>query len=259
MCRQKITSTAIFGAIIALAAPMVAWGAPTIQSDQACEVQYFDPEDHLRENPKTKPHSDFLKDYRRALKGDAISQRNVAVSYESGYLAGKCPEKAAFWYGKATKGGDEISQKWTDRHKMFQELAAGPECAGNHCNINWDGAPQIMSLVIDPKGHYYTDLTINGVTVRGMIDTGAFAIALNAATAQSMGISFKDSKAGVASTAGGSAIMLTKVVPFVRIGTIGLENVQIAILPNSGVPLIGMSVLSRLKISAAGGQMTLSK
>lgn len=256
---QKTTCTTLLATFITLSAPTWAWAMSSVQSDQPCQVQYFAPEDHLHKTPHAKPHPAFLQDYARALKGNAVSQRNVAIYFESGHLVAECTDKAAFWYEKAAKGGDDASQKWMERRKRFQEMAAGPECTGDQCNGHSDDAAQMMSLASDPRGHFYTELTINGVTKRGLIDTGASSIALSVSDAAAMGISFQDSRAGKAETANGTITTLNKILPRVKIGIITLTDVSVSISANNGLPLIGMSALRRLKINAAGGQMTLTK
>jgi len=117
---------------------------------------------------------------------------------------------------------------------------------------------QSLTITADMHGQFHVPLSINGIVVDSMIDTGATNIAISAATAAQMGIPLAGSTAGGAMTANGVIPTLSKIIPIVRIGNIELENVEISITPNSPT-LIGMSVLRRLKISAANGQMTLSK
>jgi len=208
--------------------------------------------------PLAKPSAELSKTLNAAQTGNVLEQRNLAASYESGYRVSKCLEKAAYWYRRAAKGGDDVAKTWVANRDMLDNIAAGPECLGSGCYFASSGGPQIMSLVADSAGHFHSRLAINGVEVDGMIDTGATNIAISAATAAQMGIPLAGSTAGGAMTANGVIPTLSKIIPIVRIGNIELENVEISITPNSPT-LIGMSVLRRLKISAANGQMTLSK
>lgn len=245
-----------FAAAVALAAA----GATALAADDHCgEERYFHPDDSYRQNALAAPHAEFAAMQREAKRGNTVGQRNLAVSYESGYLVSACPGKAAHWYRHAAKGGDKVAQEWIKRHDAIAQLAAGPECAGSNCGADIPGAPQTMSLVSDPQGHYFADLTINGMTVRGMIDTGATSIALDEATAAKMGITAAGGHSGIAQTANGNIGIVTKTVPLVKIGPIALDNVEVSIGTSSHIPLIGMSVLRRLRISAAGGQMVLSR
>lgn len=252
----------VFGiAMFSFALPSMAvkQAASTEIPDGDCGAgAYASPDDGPDSYPLTRPHAELAKTLMAARKGNALEQRNLAVSYESGYLVSQCMSKAAYWYRQAAKGGDEVAKNWVTRREVFDKLSAGPECMEISCNVASYGEHQALSLVSDPMGHFFTTLTINGVTVRGMIDTGASTIALNNATAVSMGISL-NGEAGQATTANGVVAITTTVVPHVRVGSIDLDNVEVGMSANNGMVLIGMSVLRRLRISASDGQMLLSK
>lgn len=92
-----------------------------------CENIYFAPDDHNHEHPLQRPHPEFMKSYKQAKAGDAMEQRNVAVSYDAGYLVNACPEKAHYWYQKAAHKGDQIAQDWLARFNKFKAIHDGPE------------------------------------------------------------------------------------------------------------------------------------
>ncbi len=73
-----------------------------------------------------------MESYKLAKAGNAMEQRNVAVSYDAGYLVAACPEKAHFWYQKAAGNGDQIARKWLARYDKFEEIHDGPEFAVAH-------------------------------------------------------------------------------------------------------------------------------
>lgn len=229
------------------------------KGDECDREEYFHPDETRSREVLKRPHAEFARMRLAARKGDPSEQRNLAVSYESGYLVGRCFPKAVEWYGRAAKGGDEVAKKWLARNDGLLKLMSAPECYGASCNMGGEGLPRTMSLVSDPRGHFFADVTINGVTARGMIDTGASGLALGAATAEKMGVSSAGGKAGAASTANGTTSTISKRVPFVKVGVFTLEDVEVAILTNLDQPLIGMNVLRRLRMSSAGGQMTLSQ
>ncbi|HEY6898767.1 MAG TPA: TIGR02281 family clan AA aspartic protease [Rhodocyclaceae bacterium] len=231
---------------------------PSVPADECGREAYAAPEDYSDSYPLTRPHAELAKTLAAARKGNALEQRNLAASYESGYLVSQCLSKAAHWYRQAAKGGDEVAKNWVARRDVFDKLSAGPECMEVSCNVPSYGEHQALSLVSDPMGHFFTTLTINGVTVRGMIDTGASTIAMSYATAASMGVSL-DGQAGQAITANGVVAATMTVVPRVRVGSIDLDNVEVGMSANNSMVLIGMSVLRRLRISASDGQMLLSK
>lgn len=227
--------------------------------DCGAEV-YFAADDMLNELPLAHPVPDFLKRFHAAKRGDAVAQRNLAVSYESGYLVSRCKEKALHWYRQAGRNGDATAKRWLAQYEALEKLARGAECTDALCGVSeGDDAPRVMSLRSDRHGHFFADLTINGVTVRdALIDTGASSIAISTATAGLMGISL-EGKAAQSMTANGVVSGVVKVVPQVRVGQITLKDIRVMILPNVGSPLIGMSFLRRLKMSAANGQMILSR
>ncbi|WP_176785944.1 retropepsin-like aspartic protease [Propionivibrio dicarboxylicus] len=201
-----------------------------------------------------------MKRLRAAGNGNAAEQRNLAASYESGYLVSSCKEKAVRWYRQAARNGDEQAQRWVAQFEALEKLAQGPECSDYLCDASaGDDGPRVMTLRSGRYGHFFADLTINGVTARdAVIDTGASDVAISTATAGLMGISLQGTETR-ASTANGVVAGITKIVPQLRVGQITLKGVRVTILPNLGRPLVGMSFLGRLKMSAAYGQMVLSR
>lgn len=101
--------------------------APSIAAMPICEEAYFAPDDHGHERPLQKPHQELVKSYKLAKAGNAMEQRNLAVSYDAGYLVNACPEKAYYWYQKAAQNGDQVAQDWLDRYNKFKEMHDGRE------------------------------------------------------------------------------------------------------------------------------------
>lgn len=112
-----------------------------INTIRDCEDAYFSPDDHSHEYPLQKPHPEFMKSYKRAKAGDAMEQRNVAVSYDAGYLVNVCPEKAHYWYQKAASKGDQIAQDWLARFNKLKAMHDGPEFMGK----NQTSSPQTLA------------------------------------------------------------------------------------------------------------------
>ncbi|WP_170228220.1 retropepsin-like aspartic protease [Denitratisoma oestradiolicum] len=230
-------------------------------ADGECVMDaYSAPDDYSGSYPLIRPHADLAKTIKAARTGDIKEQRNLAVSYATGYLVSKCMEKADYWYRLAAKGGDEVSKSWVARRDMFYKLSAGPECMESACNIFDDGMPQFLSITVDQHMKYVAPLTINGVTVTGLIDTGAYSLLIDSDTAKRMGISLEGAKQGKATVASGTSVAtLTTTVSAIKVGGITLNNVEIVVGQPGSHILIGMKVLNRLKMTAAGGQMALSK
>lgn len=116
--------------------------AATSAKTSGCEDAYFAPDDHNHEHPLQKPHPEFMKSYKRAKAGDAMEQRNVAVSYDAGYLVKACPEKAHYWYQKAANKGDQIAQDWLDRFNKLKAMHDGPE----FIVVKRNNSPQALAL-----------------------------------------------------------------------------------------------------------------
>lgn len=92
----------------------------TSASASECSPEsYFAPSDSDNKKPLSRPHPDFLKMQRLANLGNAVEQRNLAVSYETGYLVTQCPEKALYWYQKAAENRDELAQRWIWRRNQL--------------------------------------------------------------------------------------------------------------------------------------------
>src|SRR5437764_391478 len=84
--------------------------APLPALAESCgPAQYFAPNDMNQSEPLRDPHPDFRKTHALASRGIAEGERSLGSLYEAGYLVSACPEKAAYWYAKAARGGDAIA------------------------------------------------------------------------------------------------------------------------------------------------------
>lgn len=116
-----------FAAFMMLLIGMMCITSSSIAATSDCEEAYFSPDDFNHEFPLLKPQQEFMKSYKLAKAGNAVEQRNIAVSYDAGYLVQACPEKAYYWYRKAAQNGDQIAQDWLDRFNKFKVMHDGPE------------------------------------------------------------------------------------------------------------------------------------
>jgi aspartyl protease family protein len=227
-----------------------------------CAGKFFSKADYGNQFPLKHPTKDFARALEKANEGIAVEQRNLAISYDTGYLVSRCPTKALYWYKKAAESGDDTAKKWLSRHASFATLHAGPECIGRHCPIADADANFVAVLYSNAQrsNHYFAPVTINGHTAEGMIDTGASHIAMNSSTAKSFGINYSDGKAGKASIANGQTISTTSImVPVVEIAGIKLRDVLVSINEGSGDMLIGMSFLSRVNLAMGQGTLSMRK
>jgi aspartyl protease family protein len=122
-------------------------------------------------------------------------------------------------------------------------------------------ARQSVTLSADPGGHFIAMGTINGGSVRFLVDTGATLIALSAADARRLGIDYRKGQRGQVQTANGAVAAYRVTLDSVRVGGIEVGNVDAAVSENSGmnVTLLGMSFLNRMEMKREGQSMTLTK
>jgi aspartyl protease family protein len=117
-----------------------------------------------------------------------------------------------------------------------------------------------LILHADAQGHFFTTGTINGVSVRFLVDTGASMISLGASDARRMGLDFNRGQKGISQTANGQVVVSKVQVDNVRIGGMTLHQVDV-VIHQSDLPiaLLGMSVLNRMEMQREGSTMTLKK
>jgi aspartyl protease family protein len=117
-----------------------------------------------------------------------------------------------------------------------------------------------LVLQADGQGHFFTTGTINGVSVRFLVDTGASMISLGASDARRMGLDFNRGQKGISQTANGQVVVSKIQLDNVRIGGMTLHQVD-AVIHQTDLPiaLLGMSVLNRMEMQRDGSTMTLKK
>lgn len=115
-------------------------------------------------------------------------------------------------------------------------------------------------LTADANGHFLAIGTINGATVRFLVDTGATAIALGAGEARRMGIDAAKGQSIAVNTANGVALASRVKLDTVRVGDIVLNGVE-AVVHQQDMPfaLLGMSFLNRVEMQREGQTMVLKK
>lgn len=122
------------------------------------------------------------------------------------------------------------------------------------------GGGAVVTLMADGRGQFLTNGSINGASVRFMVDTGATYVSLTAVDAARAGIDYRRGRPGVSSTANG--IIQSWRVPgaTVRLGDITLHEVELSVSETS-MPwvLLGMSFLNRVEMQRNGDTMTLKK
>jgi aspartyl protease family protein len=120
---------------------------------------------------------------------------------------------------------------------------------------------QPVNLYADSSGHFFGSMSVNGASLKYVVDTGATAVALNSADAKRANISYLNGEKSVASTASGQVVAYRVTLNTVKIGTIVLNNVS-AVVIEGGFPevvLLGMTALNRLDMKRDNSTMTLTK
>lgn len=121
--------------------------------------------------------------------------------------------------------------------------------------------PKKAQLVIQmtPNRQYITHGTINGRSVRYLVDTGANVVAISRTMAVSLGIDLADGIETVARTASDQSTVTMVRIAEMQVGPIKQQNVP-AVVMNGDYPkdvLLGMSFLQHVDISENAGLMML--
>lgn len=115
-------------------------------------------------------------------------------------------------------------------------------------------------LTADNAGHFFTGGTINGKSVRFLVDTGATTVAIGQAEAERLGLDYRQGVRGSASTANGIVPVYRVPLTSVRIGDVQVYNVEATVLP-APLPhvLLGNSYLTRFQMRRENDRLTLDK
>jgi aspartyl protease family protein len=116
------------------------------------------------------------------------------------------------------------------------------------------------TLTADALGHFETIGTINGATVRFLVDTGASMISMSVVDARRIGIDYLKGQKGFSNTANGVAPVYRVKLDTVKVGDITLNGID-GLVHEGGMPfvLLGMSFLNRLEMNRQGDTLTLVK
>jgi aspartyl protease family protein len=123
------------------------------------------------------------------------------------------------------------------------------------------GATASVRIARSDSGMYLTLGTINGRSVEFLVDTGASTVAMNDATARSLGIDYRAGSRGLVETASGITEAYAVTLSEVSVGSIRLPNVQAVVIRGAqpSRALLGMSFLSRMQIEHAQDALVLKR
>jgi len=194
-----------------------------------------------------------------------------AASAQQVALIGVIGNKAAIL---AIDGGDPKTVKAGQTWRTIKVVSVGHDNAtveiegqsrvlslGQH----YRGAPpattrQSVTIGADPRGHFFTDATINDQSVRSIVDTGASVVVLSVADADRMGLDWRNGERGTMQTANGSTSAYRVKLATVKVGSIELHQIDgVVVQQGPGVALLGMSFLNRLEMKRDGDTMTLTR
>lgn len=118
-----------------------------------------------------------------------------------------------------------------------------------------------VSLYADQAGHFLGNLTINGASLKYLVDTGASSVAMNSGDAKFAKIDYEKGEKGLSSTANGVVQVYRVKLNTLKIGSIILNNVEAAVIEGGSpsVVLLGMSALNRLDMKRDNSILTLTK
>ena len=113
----------------------------------------------------------------------------------------------------------------------------------------------------DRNGHFISYGTINGASVRFLVDTGATMVSMSVDDARRAGVNYLAGDRGYSQTANGVAPVYKVRLAKVTLGDITLQDIDGVVHENSALPvvLLGMSFLGRLEMRREGDSLTLSK
>lgn len=114
-------------------------------------------------------------------------------------------------------------------------------------------------LTADARGHFFTVGSINGVSTRFMVDTGATTIALSSVEAKRTGVNYLSGRRVMTQTANGVVPVYRVRIDAVDVGGITLTNVDAIVIEGGRLPvaLLGNSFLNRMELRRDGDTLTL--
>jgi aspartyl protease family protein len=195
-----------------------------------------------------------------------------AASAQQVVLAGRMGERALLVVdGQAVTVG--VGQTASGlKFKRWLGADAEIERAGQVLLVRADGAAATVGgappraaarelvMAAGPGGHFTAQGSINGKSVRFMVDTGATLVALGRDDAERMGIDLNGARMAMMQTANGAVASQLVTLNSVRVGDLELTNVGAVVMPHPmPMVLLGNSFLSRLQMRRENDVMRLER
>jgi len=117
-----------------------------------------------------------------------------------------------------------------------------------------------LVLAADGQGHFFTPGSINGESMRFLVDTGATFISMGAGDARRARIDLNKGTPGMTMTANGMAKVWRVRLANVKVGNITLHDVDATVHQHDmPIVLLGMSFLNRMEMRRDGTALTLTQ
>lgn len=150
---------------------------------------------------------------------------------------------------------------WQQDRRGGTVTLAPPTAAGNDAHVSVRSmADGSLEIPMANDGHFWVDASVNGQTVRFLIDSGASITALSEEVAGRLALPPDLMGATVImQTANGPVNARRSVVPSMRIGTIQVQDLPVVVSPALGpINVLGMNFLNKLRSwRVEGGRMIL--
>ena len=142
--------------------------------------------------------------------------------------------------------------------RLVLALGASPVSVGSSAPAA--GAGMRIVLTADSAGHFFTGGTINGKSVRFLVDTGATTVGIGQGEAERLGLDYRKGAPSYSGTAAGVVPVYHVSLGAVRVGDVQLYDVDATVLP-SQMPfiLLGNSFLNRFQMKRENDKLTLDK
>jgi aspartyl protease family protein len=158
---------------------------------------------------------------------------------------------------KLISANSESATFMVEGKRQTLKMGQAASVAGNAGPVNNNP----VSLYADSRGHFTGNLSINGATLKYLVDTGATTVALNSGDAKFAKIDYEKGEKVPVNTANGVVTAYLVKLNTLKIGTIILNNVE-AVVNEGGSPevvLLGMSALNKMDMKRDNSIMTLTK
>ncbi len=153
----------------------------------------------------------------------------------------------------STTGNDAVVE--VEGKRVALHLGGSPVNLGGKQS---EGTGKQIVLTADGAGHFFTSGSINGRSVRFVVDTGATSVAMGQDEADRIGLDYKNGPRGMTRTANGAVPFYRTTLTSVRIGDVQVYNVEASVLPGSmSQILLGNTFLTRFQMKRENDVMTL--